>query len=155
MMSLFGLINRGLGPMGSFSLGLIATAMRRSATVAVCGMLTVALVGYVSCSKSHLATPSLSGVVIEWNERSRYTKVTEIIRSGLGTLSHETWRQNICSNAEYLLRRSKADLDFGRITLSQPYARPLRLQILPESQRLDSVVGRSRLNPVVGKTSGI
>jgi len=54
MMSLFGLINRGLGPMGSFPFGLIATAIGASATVAVCGMLTVALVGYVVVFQSHL-----------------------------------------------------------------------------------------------------
>jgi len=54
MMSLFGLINRGLGPMGSFPFGLIATAIGASATVAVCGMLTVAVVGYVVVFQSHL-----------------------------------------------------------------------------------------------------
>jgi MFS-type transporter involved in bile tolerance (Atg22 family) len=32
IMSLFGLINRGLGPMGSFPFGLIATAMTPSMT---------------------------------------------------------------------------------------------------------------------------
>ena len=48
IMSLFGLINRGLGPMGSFPFGLVATAFGAPATVAGCGILTIVLVGYVA-----------------------------------------------------------------------------------------------------------
>jgi len=47
IMSMFGLINRGLGPMGSFPFGLIATWMGAPWTVAICGVLTISLVGYV------------------------------------------------------------------------------------------------------------
>jgi len=46
IMSLFGLINRGLGPMGSFPFGLIATVVGAPWTVAVCGFLTVGSVAY-------------------------------------------------------------------------------------------------------------
>jgi MFS family permease len=54
IMSLFGLINRGLGPMGSFPFGLIATAFGAPLTVATCGALTVVLVGYVVYFRSQL-----------------------------------------------------------------------------------------------------
>ena len=54
MMSLFGLINRGLGPMGSFPFGWIATAIGAPATVAICGTSTVILVGYVAYYRSQL-----------------------------------------------------------------------------------------------------
>ena len=47
IMSMFGLINRGLGPMGSFPFGLIATWFGAPWTVAICGALTIGLVGYV------------------------------------------------------------------------------------------------------------
>jgi hypothetical protein len=40
MMSLFGLINRGLGPMGSFPFGLVAAAIGAPWTVAICGFIT-------------------------------------------------------------------------------------------------------------------
>jgi MFS family permease len=46
IMSLYGLINRGLGPMGAFPFGLIATAIGAPSTVAVSGVLTIGLVGY-------------------------------------------------------------------------------------------------------------
>jgi len=43
-------------------------AIGASATVAVCGMLTVALVGYVVVFQSHLGDAKpIGGVVIEWN----------------------------------------------------------------------------------------
>ncbi len=54
VMSLFGLFNRGLGPMGSFPFGLIATVIGASVTVAACGVLTVVLVGYVVVFQSSL-----------------------------------------------------------------------------------------------------
>jgi predicted MFS family arabinose efflux permease len=54
IMSLFGLINRGLGPMGSFPFGLVATAIGAPWTVAICGVLTVSLVAYIVLYRSHL-----------------------------------------------------------------------------------------------------
>jgi MFS family permease len=54
IMSLFGLINRGLGPMGSFPFGLIATVIGAPWTVAACGFLTVASVAYVVIYRSQL-----------------------------------------------------------------------------------------------------
>jgi len=54
IMSLFGLINRGLGPMGSFAFGLIATVIGAPWTVAACGFLTVASVAYVVIYSSQL-----------------------------------------------------------------------------------------------------
>ena len=47
IMSLFGLINRGLGPMGSFPFGIVATRIGASETVGVCGLLTIGLIAYV------------------------------------------------------------------------------------------------------------
>jgi hypothetical protein len=53
-MSLFGLINRGLGPMGSFPFGLVATVIGAPATVAICGLVTVGLIAYVAFLQSSL-----------------------------------------------------------------------------------------------------
>jgi MFS family permease len=54
IMSMFGLINRGLGPMGSFPFGLLATTLGAPWTVAICGVLTVSLVAYVVLGKAEL-----------------------------------------------------------------------------------------------------
>jgi MFS family permease len=54
IMSMFGLINRGLGPMGSFPFGLLATALGAPWTVTICGILTVGLVGSVAFGKAEL-----------------------------------------------------------------------------------------------------
>jgi predicted MFS family arabinose efflux permease len=54
IMSLFGLINRGLGPMGSFPFGLIATAIGAPWTVSACGLLTIVLVAYTVWCRPHL-----------------------------------------------------------------------------------------------------
>jgi MFS family permease len=54
IMSMFGLINRGLGPMGSFPFGLLATWLGAPWTVAICGVLTVSLVAYVVLGKAEL-----------------------------------------------------------------------------------------------------
>jgi MFS family permease len=54
MMSLFGLINRGLGPMGSFPFGWLATAIGAPATVSICGSLAVVGVGYVAYCRFQL-----------------------------------------------------------------------------------------------------
>jgi MFS family permease len=59
IMALFGMINRGLGPMGSFPFGLLASAIGAPLTVALCGVLTVGLIGYLALLRSQLraATP--------------------------------------------------------------------------------------------------
>jgi MFS family permease len=54
IMSLFGLINRGLGPMGSFPFGLVATAIGAPWTVAGCGFLTASAVAYFALYRSPL-----------------------------------------------------------------------------------------------------
>ena len=54
IMSMFGLINRGLGPMGSFPFGLLATGLGASWTVAICGILTVSLVASVVLGNAQL-----------------------------------------------------------------------------------------------------
>ena len=54
IMSLYGLINRGLGPMGSFPFGLVATAIGAPSTVAMCGLLTIGLVGYLALYRTQL-----------------------------------------------------------------------------------------------------
>jgi predicted MFS family arabinose efflux permease len=54
IMALFGMINRGLGPMGSFPFGLLASAIGAPVTVAICGLLTVALIGYLALLRPQL-----------------------------------------------------------------------------------------------------
>src|ERR1051325_4316740 len=54
MMSLFGLINRGLGPMGSYPFGIVATMLGAPFTVGICGFLTVGLVGQLVFSRPDL-----------------------------------------------------------------------------------------------------
>lgn len=54
IMSLYGLINRGLGPMGGFPFGLAATAIGAPSTVAMCGVLTIGLVGYLALYRTQL-----------------------------------------------------------------------------------------------------
>ncbi|OGQ80099.1 MAG: hypothetical protein A3F90_12595 [Deltaproteobacteria bacterium RIFCSPLOWO2_12_FULL_60_19] len=54
IMALYGLINRGLGPMGGFPFGLVATAIGAPWTVALCGVLTIGLVAYVVLYRSQL-----------------------------------------------------------------------------------------------------
>jgi MFS family permease len=61
IMSLFGLINRGLGPMGSFPFGLLASAVGASWTVAACGLLTIALVGYMAFFRTALRNAPRAG----------------------------------------------------------------------------------------------
>jgi Transmembrane secretion effector len=58
VMSLFGLINRGRGPMGSFPFGLVATWIGAPLTVGICGILTV----------------SLAAAVLQWRPHLRSTK---------------------------------------------------------------------------------
>jgi MFS family permease len=54
IMSLYGLINRGLGPMGTFPFGLVATAIGAPWTVAMCGALTIGLVAYFALFRPQL-----------------------------------------------------------------------------------------------------
>ncbi|HEY2988027.1 MAG TPA: MFS transporter [Candidatus Binatia bacterium] len=54
IMSLYGLINRGLGPMGSFPFGLVATAIGAPWTVTICGVLTIGLVAYFALYRPQL-----------------------------------------------------------------------------------------------------
>jgi hypothetical protein len=54
IMSLFDLINRGLGPIGSFSFGLVATAAGVLWTAVSCGILNALSVAYVTLSPSPL-----------------------------------------------------------------------------------------------------
>jgi MFS family permease len=61
IMSLFGLINRGLGPMGSFPFGLIATAIGTPLTVAGCGVLTVGAVAYAVLYRAPLRAAKVVG----------------------------------------------------------------------------------------------
>jgi MFS family permease len=63
IMSLFGLINRGLGPMGSFPFGLIATAIGAPLTVAGCGVLTVGAVAYTVLYRAPLRAAKAVGEV--------------------------------------------------------------------------------------------
>jgi MFS family permease len=51
IMALFGMINRGLGPMGSFPFGLLASTIGAPWTVALCGVLAVALIGYIALGR--------------------------------------------------------------------------------------------------------
>jgi hypothetical protein len=55
-MSLFGLINCGPGPIGSFPFGLVAAAIGAPWTVAICGFITVGLIAYLTFSRSDLST---------------------------------------------------------------------------------------------------
>jgi hypothetical protein len=54
IMALFGMINRGLGPMGSFPFGLLASAIGAPGTVSLCGALTVGLIGYITLARPQL-----------------------------------------------------------------------------------------------------
>jgi MFS family permease len=56
IMSLFGLINRGLGPMGSYPFGLVATAIGAPMTVSICGFLAAAAVAYMVLLNPQLRT---------------------------------------------------------------------------------------------------
>ena len=61
VMALFGLINRGLGPMGSFPFGVLATSIGAPWTVAICGFLTVVLIAYVAFSRPQLSSAKRIG----------------------------------------------------------------------------------------------
>lgn len=61
MMSLFGLINRGLGPMGAFPIGALATRLGAPLTIALGGFLAVAMTAYVTLWRTHLRHASVTG----------------------------------------------------------------------------------------------
>jgi MFS family permease len=63
IMSLFGLINRGLGPMGSYPFGLVATAIGAPWTVAICGFLAVASIAYMVLLRPQLRSAKPIGEV--------------------------------------------------------------------------------------------
>ncbi|HEY7558240.1 MAG TPA: MFS transporter [Candidatus Binatia bacterium] len=63
IMSLFGLINRGLGPMGSYPFGLVATAIGAPWTVAICGFLAVASIAYMVLLRPQLRAAKPIGEV--------------------------------------------------------------------------------------------
>ena len=65
MMSLFGLINRGLGPMGSFPFGLVAATIGAPWTVAICGLVTVVLTAYMTLLRSDLHSAKPIGSTAE------------------------------------------------------------------------------------------
>lgn len=61
IMALFGMINRGLGPMGSFPFGLLASAIGAPWTVSICGVLTVGLIGYMALLRPQLRSAKSLG----------------------------------------------------------------------------------------------
>ena len=61
IMSLFGLVNRGLGPMGTFPFGVVATLVGAPWTVAACGFLTIGLIAYVILWRAQLRDAKLVG----------------------------------------------------------------------------------------------
>jgi predicted MFS family arabinose efflux permease len=54
MMALYGLLNRGLGPMGAFPMGILATAVGAPLTVALGALLGLAGTTYVTLFKPYL-----------------------------------------------------------------------------------------------------
>jgi MFS family permease len=63
IMSLFGLINRGIGPMGSLPFGMVASAFGAPVTVAACGILTVGAVAYAVLYRSSLRRAKAIGEI--------------------------------------------------------------------------------------------
>ena len=61
MMALFGLINRGLGPMGAFPIGALATQLGAPWTIALGGFLAIAMTAYVTVWRPHLRHVSVTG----------------------------------------------------------------------------------------------
>lgn len=54
IMSLYGLINRGLGPMGAFPLGIIATWLGAPLTISLGGLLAIMATAHVTLAKPYL-----------------------------------------------------------------------------------------------------
>jgi len=54
MMALFGMINRGLGPMGAFPIGWLAVYLGTAETVGLGGAVAIVMAAYIVLRKSHL-----------------------------------------------------------------------------------------------------
>ncbi len=54
MMALFGMINRGLGPMGAFPIGWLAVYLGTAETVGLGGAMAIVMAAYIVLRKSHL-----------------------------------------------------------------------------------------------------
>jgi MFS family permease len=61
MMALFGMINRGLGPMGAFPIGAIATFIGTPLTVGVGGAIAIVMAAYIAVGKSELKRVRMAG----------------------------------------------------------------------------------------------
>jgi MFS family permease len=61
MMALFGLLNRGLGPMGAFPMGIVATSIGAPLTVAAGAVLGIAGTTYVTVFKPYLRSLDAKG----------------------------------------------------------------------------------------------
>ncbi|MBI2988177.1 MAG: MFS transporter [Deltaproteobacteria bacterium] len=62
VMSLYGLVNRGLGPMGAFPIGAIATWLGAPLTISLGGLLAIAMTAYLTLSRPHLREATLIGL---------------------------------------------------------------------------------------------
>lgn len=61
MMALYGLINRGLGPVGAFPLGIIATRIGAPTTIALGGLLAISATAYLTLRTSPLREADMLG----------------------------------------------------------------------------------------------
>ena len=60
-MSLYGLLNRGIGPMGAFPMGALATWIGAPITIAVGALLGVGMTVYVTLWSPHLRKAGVLG----------------------------------------------------------------------------------------------
>jgi hypothetical protein len=61
MMALYGLINRGLGPVGAFPIGIIATQIGAPITIALGGTAAIAAAAYLTLRPSALREADMLG----------------------------------------------------------------------------------------------
>lgn len=61
MMALFGMINRGLGPMGAFPIGAVAIYLGTPPTIALGGAVAIVMAAYIVLGKPHLRQVHLVG----------------------------------------------------------------------------------------------
>ena len=59
-MSLFGLINRGLGPTGAFPIGVIGTWLGAPLTISLGGLLAIGMAAYETLGKPHLRQATMT-----------------------------------------------------------------------------------------------
>jgi len=59
VMSLFGLINRGLGPTGAFPIGAVGTWLGAPLTISLGGLLAIGMAAYMTLGKPHLRHVSM------------------------------------------------------------------------------------------------